>query len=255
MCTVTLIPVARDADSDAWTHLRLACNRDELRIRPAAMPPEIRRRGSRTAIMPIDPLSDGSWIAVNDAGLAATLLNVNPPAPPGLMQSTLRNSRGILAPRLMACSTLDEAERHTADIDPDAFPPFRLVVVDRNGLIDCRGDGSSLRRQRLALSSHPLLFTSSGLGDHLVEQPRRALFESMFTHEADWPAAQVAFHRHAWPDRRHVSVCMERDEARTVSHTIIDLERGRATLTYYGDAPDRATSPVALSLSIREAAA
>lgn len=45
---------------------------------------------------------------------------------------------------------------------------------------------------------------------------------------------------------------MEREEARTVSHTIVDLAPDRATLTYFGDAPDRAVPPVALSLSIRE---
>ena len=84
MCTVTIITVdsaaqcAPDSGSAArGKGIRLACNRDELRTRPAALPPIIRTFGNRKAIMPVDPISNGTWIAVNDAGIAATLLNVN----------------------------------------------------------------------------------------------------------------------------------------------------------------------------------
>jgi hypothetical protein len=43
---------------------------------------------------------------------------------------------------------------------------------------------------------------------------------------------------------------MEREDARTVSHTVISLGPDRVTLSYHPDAPDRTTESVVLSLPI-----
>jgi len=256
MCTVTLIPVGTATQDSIGVGaiarprgIRLACNRDELRTRPAALPPVIRAFGKRRAIMPIDPSSDGTWIAANDAGIAAALLNVNL----GLKTAASGHSmpsRGALIPRLMASETFDEAIEMSAGIDPSQYAPFRLVVVDDTQIADFYSDRQSLRIERSLIGGCPILFTSSGLGDALVEGPRRELFNHMFAAGKDWPSLQDAFHRHSWPDRRHLSVCMERREARTVSHTVIELEPGRVALTYVPDAPDRA-KPLAPITSVR----
>ncbi|MHB1157665.1 MAG: NRDE family protein [Phycisphaerales bacterium] len=74
MCTVTIVPGDGTGGGKSF---RIVMNRDELRTRPIARPPRLRRCGSHQAIMPIDTDSGGTWIAVNDAGLAAMLLNVN----------------------------------------------------------------------------------------------------------------------------------------------------------------------------------
>jgi hypothetical protein len=66
------------------------------------------------------------------------------------------------------------------------------------------------------------------------------LFDGLFAGPADgWEAAQDAFHRHRWPDHPHLSVNMERADARTVSHAVIDLGPAAATFAYHPDAPDR----------------
>src|SRR5262249_44773985 len=75
MCTLTVLPLEGD-------RTRLAFNRDELRTRPEALPPQWTHHGSRSAVHPIDPVSNGTWIAANDAGLALALLNVTTSAPP-----------------------------------------------------------------------------------------------------------------------------------------------------------------------------
>lgn len=245
MCTVTIIPLSAG--------VRLACNRDELRPRPAALPPVVRRYGEREAALPIDPVSNGTWIAVNDAGLVATLLNVNLQQP--RRRDVRLGSRGELVPRLMGCATLDEADAMGTAVDALAYPPFRLVVLDERALVDFYSDGTTLRRCRSLVAQQPHLFTSSGLGDALVEGPRRALFEQMFTSGVDWVTVQDAFHRHAWPDRRHLSVCMARAEARTVSHTVIELTPTGAVLTYYPDAPDHAQPLAPLALPRRRISA
>src|SRR5688572_26586212 len=95
MCTVTII---RQSGG-----IRLVCNRDEQRLRPAAMPPRIESFGSYKAILPIDPVGGGTWVSVSDTGLAFTLMNSYTGAtlaPPG------KKSRGLIIPALLSCGTL-----------------------------------------------------------------------------------------------------------------------------------------------------
>jgi hypothetical protein len=95
----------------------------------------------------------------------------------------------------------------------------------------------------------PLLFTSSGLGDHLVDGVRRELFDQMFmAGPHTWEAVQHAFHRHTWPGREHLSVNMSRDTARTVSHAVIDLGAAEAVFAYHADAPDLPAEDTTISL-------
>ena len=94
------------------------------------------------------------------------------------------------------------------------------------------------------------MFTSSGLGDHLVESPRRELFNEMLQNRS--PSMQDAFHRHQWADRPHLSVCMSRPDARTVSHTRIHVTPQRATMLYMPDAPNQPVQPEIQSLDLRQ---
>ena len=237
MCTVTLIPCGNG--------VRLACNRDESPLRPAALPPRVLMCGARRALMPIDSLAGGTWIAANDAGLMATLLNVyetprDKTAPP----SPSRRSRGTIIPWLMEAATLDEAYEKTQGIVREEYAAFRLVLADRHSFAEVYSPGQALVRRPPLRIAGPLLFTSSGLGDGLVDPPRRALFEAFSLKGSDWREQQDAYHRHSWPERRHLSVCMLRPEARTVSFTAIELTAERIQMTYHGDAPDQPATSI-----------
>lgn len=250
MCTVSIIRVNRNGGSPRSPAVRLACNRDEQRSRPAALPPRIQTYGGRRAILPIDPSSNGTWVAASEAGLAFSLLNVNLPPRAALPGKPLlmRTSRGAIIPSLLDAATLDEAAERAEAFDALAYPPFRLVILDaeRGASVYC--DGATLRAERFTLSDGPVMFTSSGLGDQLVEAPRRALFEEMFRAGGDLVEVQTTFHRHVWPDRAHLSVCMRRPDARTVSFTTIELCGRDVSLTYHGDAPDTPVTPVHVAL-------
>jgi hypothetical protein len=243
MCTVTIVP----SDGATGTPARMACNRDEQRTRVPALAPMIRRYGDRHALLPIDPPSDGTWVAVNDAGLAFTLLNVNLPLEEQRRSVGNRLPRGGIIQRILHCGSLAEAVDQAERIAPGAFAPFRLVITDGSTVVEGRSDGVRLTLRRQSLE-RPAFFTSSGLGDHLVEGPRRFLFESFFSGDGNHFASQAEFHQHNWPDRRELSVCMSRADARTVSHTVIDLGLDAVALTYFPDAPDRPTQPVSLRL-------
>jgi hypothetical protein len=241
MCTVTVVPVAGG--------VRLACNRDEQRTRPAALPPTLMKAACRHALAPVDPAGGGTWVAVSDAGLLLVLLNVTVEPgvrPPGVPRQT----RGAIIPALLSCDTLSDAIARALALGSADYAPFRLVIADSLELAELRSEGSGVclvRREPLLV---PRLFTSSGLGDRLVEGVRGSLFADLFTPGTNWVARQDDFHRHSWADRPQVSVCMRRPEARTVSLTVVLLEPDRASLVYHPDAPDRPAVPMVLELDL-----
>jgi hypothetical protein len=226
MCTVSVIELPR------WSGggFRLACNRDELLTRPVARPPEIRLLGDRRAVTPIDPTSDGTWVGVNDAGVALALLNVN--RRDGLTFGE-RSSRGRIIPSLLHGDNADHVFNAAAQIDPQRYPPFRLVIIVGLRWGEILSDGRQLDVQAHPFDATPLVFTSSSLGDDLVEQPRRELFSR--TVRPPTSDGQDAFHLHAWPDRPHLSVNMSRPDARTVSRTVIEVTDDAATMRYFAD--------------------
>ena len=81
--------------------------------------------------------------------------------------------------------------------------------------------------------------TSSALGDDLVTGPRTALFERLLSTASDPIAADDLFHLHQWRGREELSVRMRRGDARTVSHTVVEISERAIRLVYrQADAPD-----------------
>jgi len=246
MCTVTVLR-APEPNSDL---IRLVENRDESPLRPPALPPEVFRCGTRAAIWPVDPTSGGTWIGVNDAGLCGTLLNYYPqphqrggPAP--------KRSRGTILPALLHGHDWDAVQAAIADLEPTDFAPFRLVFACRHSVAEYRCDGHTLDFAGTLPLDEPRLFTSSGLGDEVVEAPRRALFDEFFRDRTDLVATQDRFHRHQWPDRPEISVCMRRPTAQTVSLTRIEITSQEVRLTYHAAPPDVPAAATTLRLPRR----
>lgn len=216
MCTVSVVPTA-----DGF---RLACNRDERRTRPTACGPRLHRTGAHQALWPVDPQSGGTWIGVNDAGLAMVLLNRHPRNAP---VCTPTHSRGVLIPRWLGVARIETVvARARAELGSSGgdmqFEPFTLVMIQRHDVatVDYRGGRMAIARRRL---TRPVMFTSSSLGDELVDRPRRRLFAALVESSRRPLAAQAQFHRHRWPDRQQISVRMTRTDAATVSYTTIDV--------------------------------
>lgn len=229
MCTVTALPrsVLSRALSDEPLLLRVAFNRDELRSRPSGLPPTLWTAGGRSALMPTDPQSGGTWIAANDTGIVFALLNVNA----GLTSAPAAISRGTIIPALIGCATVSEALHRARGLQANRYRPFRLLLFDRYQLVECWPDADRIRHRRSFLNG-PVMRTSSGLGDAVVIGPRRNLFRHTFLDHSDPIAAQDRFHLHRWPGREHLSVNMERSDARTVSHTVVEVGLQSVSLSY-----------------------
>lgn len=232
MCTVTVIAGdGRAGTGESAPLVRLVCNRDERRSRRLSTRPIITRAGARRVVMPIDPASGGTWLGVNDAGIVACLLNINP-APCDPAHAAGRRSRGEIVPTVLAFDTVEAAVESLAAFDARDYPPFRLIVLDAATAGEVASDGEDLDMSP-ALALPPRWFaTSSGLGDHLVERHRRELFDELLRSAPDDLSAQRRLHDHRWPDHPALSVLMSRADARTVSRTSIDLTPHAALLTH-----------------------
>lgn len=250
MCTVTAL--SRSLLSRTFREepllLRVAHNRDERLTRAAALPPTVWAAGSRRVLMPIDPESGGTWIAANDGGVVFALLNANPTAH---LQSTspaplsCAPSRGTIIPALVESATVSEALTRAERLDVERYAPFRLLLLDRFQLVECWQQDDRLRHRRSFLSS-AVMRTSSGLGDAVVAGPRRALFQQIFSQRDDAAVAQDRFHRHRWIGREALSVNMCRSDARTVSHTIVEVGFDTISMSYV---PTDSACPVIVHLA------
>lgn len=254
MCTVTIVRFgASDQTADdedpggSSASYRLISNRDELRTRGRALGPRICEADGVRAMMPRDLDAGGTWIAAAEHGLVMTLLNVNPRTEDKPAGPPATRSRGHIIPMLLGCTSLGFIESRLHGLAVEAFRPFRLIALLDGGALEARSDGRTLHCT-VASTDQPLFYTSSGLGDHLVEAPRRKLFEAtMLSRYGERGVESVsgdamldeqrAFHRHAWPDRPHLSVCMSRDDACTVSCTEVDVLPDRIVMRYLGDPP------------------
>lgn len=230
MCTVSIVPLNGGG--------RIVCNRDERRTRPAACSPRAWPTEVSWATYPCEPASGGTWIGVNDDGLVGALLNRT--RTPGAERRPLR-SRGLIVPALLACPSIDRALRVAQDIDSREFEPFRLVLAQRSMVAVLTTDPAPSSVEIFPLAG-PVMFTSSSLGDALVEAPRRALFERLVIGATDRLCGQFRFHRHQWTERPDISVQMERDDAATLSRTTIDATSRAIDLWYEEVAEARSCS-------------
>ncbi len=230
MCTLTIIP-----SLDARTITRVVMNRDEQRTRPHAHPPRVIDASPR-CLMPTDPQSGGTWIAASDAGLVFALLNVNPPTTPAASSTPIaRLSRGIIIPCLIAHTSINHAAAAALALDFDRFPPFRLIITDGQQLIELVSSIAGPTLNHIPRLRSPFFATSSGLGDHLVDPPRREHFNRLFTaaNANEWIERQESFHLSRYDEAPQLGVLMSRAEASTVSITCVDLTPIQIVMRYH----------------------
>lgn len=222
MCTLSIIAPASGT-------FVLAFNRDEQPHR-GELPPSVTEGAPRIA-MPLDLQTSGSWIAVNDAGLAFALLNRNERSAPSAPSHG--HSRAAIVPQVARARTLSDVPRLLEAIASRIDRDFRLIATDGIRVLEAIG-GQGATSVQVEPLVRPFVRASSGLGDALVIGPRSELFEAAV---ARLPPplledAQRAFHMHRWSDQRERSVLMDRRDARTVSHTLIRVDPTRVELAH-----------------------
>jgi len=231
MCTMSF-----HATDDGYD---LFFNRDERRTRQPARAPELQTRESVRCLAPIDTDGGGSWLAVNEFGIAACLLNgftnegQAEPQPSAI-------TRGTLPLTMMGCGTTTEARERVDGIRVERFRPFVLVVLGfRTPGWNARWNGRELSISDSVES--PLI--SSSFFTEEVRASRETVFETLrdeIPHDAI--ERHLRFHRSHRPRRGAHSPCMHREDARTVSMSRVTVTAARCRLQYWGTAPCRAAA-------------
>ena len=100
----------------------------------------------------------------------------------------------------MQSGRFDDLLDRAGQLDASRYAPFRVLVMDRGEVAELSWHFPTVQLNLRTPSERPMMFTSSGLGDEVVDRPRRELFESWFDEPGNWGREQDSFHRHRWPD-------------------------------------------------------
>lgn len=133
MCTVIIL---RRPDHD-WP-LLIAANRDEMAGRPWD-PPARHWPDRENVVAGIDRLAGGTWMGVNDEGVAACILNRRDSLGP---DPTLRSRGEIVLEALDHVDAADAAEA-LAGLDGRSYRSFNLVIADNRDAYWLRSLGAA----------------------------------------------------------------------------------------------------------------
>jgi hypothetical protein len=226
MCTLSWIPLP-----DGYA---LAMNRDERRTRAPAIPPGPVDAGV-TALLPVDGDAGGTWISVNDRGHALALLNRWDESPHDAGTPVV--SRGLLVRDLAGLPDAGRLGIALAGLALARYRPFTLASLTPGGhpaLFEWNG----LELSQKSVSEPGLVRTSSGSDQAGVERCRGALFRAAReAPEGLTPEVLSALHRSHLPERGPLSICMHRDEAVTVSFSLITVSGGQVLFRYVAGSP------------------
>lgn len=219
-------------------------NRDEQRHRPLAEPPKRFAYDQHDALMPIDPQGGGSWIACDQYGRIFALLNYYQGA---TCQLAERISRGHIV-RAMSQSAARSSPLTVLESMPlEKFSPFSLL---------CFEPANALNPSQLSAGQNPLLYQWDGqaLEISAIESPFSssgyhqwdAVLEHRQNHYQDLLRGKTCttpndlleqWQSSHYPEASAFSVCMHRDDAKTVSLSRILVAPQKVTFDYFDDAP------------------
>jgi hypothetical protein len=226
MCTLSFV---------TKTHgFLLGMNRDEQRSRAIASPPSVHRCGDLPTLYPSEQ-GGGTWIGINGAGLSAALINWYSRPQYG---GTPASSRGAIIPRLLASRSFEGMERSLLSLPLSRLNPFRLFMIGSDDKVvrEYRSDGSGAVRV-----DHPwetAHWFSSGHNEASATMTRGTVCgkAGKETDAGTLPWLERLHSSHD-PEAGSDSICMHRDDAVTVSLTLLDITGNAASMSYRNGAP------------------
>jgi transport and Golgi organization protein 2 len=227
MCTVTWS--AEDGGYD------LFMNRDELHTRGHALPPRLSKLNGVSYLAPTDSDAGGSWIAVNEFGITACLLNNYPP---DARIPANPISRGRLLIGLIEGRSVTEIDSKLRAENLDHYRPFHVFVIGAPSATAearlFRWDGSG------ALVTNPSPeppITTSSFETGPVVQTRTDFYAKQFAIASRSPDELGRYHRSHEPAPGAYSVCVHRDDAGTKSLSHISVRPGFVNFAYTDGPP------------------
>jgi len=228
----------------------LAMNRDEQRTRAKALPPAVHRCGTHRALYPSEP-SGGTWIGINEAGIALALINwYSKPQ----LKAAPAFSRGAIIPRILTADLSGSAEGLIRELPMERLNPFRLIVIcqKEQTVREFQSDSGTL--SEIPHSWETNHWFSSGFEEPQVEIIRARTCAEMIRDSAtDSPQAPKILrnlHRSHAPEKGPYSICMHREDACTVSFTEIIVNNSKAAMSYHEGTPCAESVEYDMTLSL-----
>jgi hypothetical protein len=221
MCTVTYIP--------AGEKKFITSNRDEKKLRKIALPPQFYLHDNIRLVYPKDSDAGGSWIALNENGNCAVLLNGG--FEKHVSKPPYRKSRGLVFLEIIKHVSPSE---YFSIIDLIAIEPFTVIIIERNKLLECRWTGEEKFCKELD-SLQPHIWSSVTLYKAAARKKREQWFRLwMMKNQSPGQKDILNFHQSAGDGNEHTDLVMKRNEIyHTVSITSIELENDRRKIYYY----------------------
>ena len=221
MCTVTFIPVK--------DRVYITSNRDEKNSRQRALPPKEYYHKHSKLVFPKDADEGGTWIALNENGNVAVLLN-------GAFEKYIPNpsyqrSRGVVLLDILADV---RPARYFTKLKLEAIAPFTLILWDDGSLYECRWDGLVKHIKQLR-SCRPHIWSSATLYDKET-QKRREYWLAKFLNKNVIPSQEDILHFHSYggDGDGNSNLKMNRQGLySTVSITSLELNETSGSITYH----------------------
>lgn len=229
---------------------RVYFNRDEQITRPQAELPREFIENNIRYICPIDPQGGGTWCAVNEFGYTFALLNFYQ----GRLPKGKLRSRGELVKNAALLRSKEAVEEYLSSLDLQKYPPFSLLVFSpsevKSGLVTLlRWTGKTLEKSE---QDSPLI--SSALYFDDVSASRLQQYHTQISSRTDEPAELkdfIALHKSHEPEKSAYSMCMHRDDAKTVSFSYVEVVGRNITYWYSDGSPCEAPLEKAASLKLK----
>ena len=237
MCTLIILR----RPGHPWP-LLLGANRDEMRDRPWS-PPGRHWQDRPEVVAGLDRLAGGSWLGVNDHGLACGVMNREGSLGP----ASHKRSRGELVLEALDHAEARAAAQALADLNPAAYQPFNLFLGDPLDAFWLRNAGGFIDLREVPSGLHML--TARELDD--ASDPRIRHFLPGFRAAPppdpgteDWESWQtlLSCNNAPNPEARNSAMCFELDTGfATLSSSLIALPdhpgTGREAIWRFNDRP------------------
>lgn len=240
MCTMTWF-----VKDDGY---ELFFNRDERLSRQQAKLPTIQQSAGVSYISPTDADAGGTWIAVNQHGVSVCLLNHYQFE----QIKTYKDwtSRGEIVRSFAPIVDLVSAKERFEQLQLSDYRAFRMFILDRQGQnLLCVWDGHSARVEKNVTTPK----SSSSVDAKHVKQARRELFTGLDLVNSRVSQDYLNYHSSHLPERSKESVCMHRDDAKTVSFSYITVDDEQVSFMYADGSPCEANLGEPIYLNLVEA--
>jgi hypothetical protein len=227
MCTLSV--VARE------NGYLLGMNRDERIERGAGCGPEAREIDGTRVIYPTDG-EGGTWIGVNEQGIALALLNWN--EFPVAVNTPKRRSRGLLIAAVLASRSLGELRAQIEVFHFEGMSPFRLIAICPAESQTCEWRWNPAGMDSLSHGWQVRHWFSSSLSDREAESLRgaacRAAWKDPDAGSASWLRKLHASHVDV---PGPFSLCVHRPDVRTLSYTEIECWSAEIRMEHFVCSP------------------